>query len=207
LSPSRGRLESRIERKTHGVSREKALSWIGAALLAALTGLTQTGLAAEAVQSPQLPHFADADDSALVLEGRKIYGNSCSSCHGRRLPGQALWQLQDQFAGRRAPAHDSTGHTWQHADEDLFHMTKFGRFPAMPADAVSYMPAFESQLSDRDILAALAFIKSNWPLGIRATQAMLNPGFAGMPADAGKVPWTLPPNCIETIDEWSKRSK
>jgi hypothetical protein len=62
-------------------------------------------------------------------------------------------------------------------------------------------------LSDRQILAVLAFIKSNWPTGLRATQAMLNPGFAGMPADADKVPWTLPPNCIETIQQWQAGSK
>ena len=120
---------------------------------------------------------------------------ACSSCHGRRLQGQALWQVMDQYAGRRAPPQDATGHTWQHADEALFHMTKFGRFPASPPHRPSYMPAFAGRLTDREILAVLAFIKSGWPVGIRASQAMLNPGQEGMPKGAGDTSWTLPPNC------------
>ena len=55
------------------------------------------------------------------------------------------------------------------------------------------MPAFDKVLSDDDIIAVLAFIKSRWPTGIRASQSMLNPGFKGMPKDADKIDWTLPP--------------
>jgi mono/diheme cytochrome c family protein len=141
------------------------------------------------------PHFADADDADLVAAGRIVYTGNCASCHGRRLQGQPLWQLIDQYAGRRAPAHDETGHTWQHSDEAIFAMTKYGRFPGEPAARASFMPAFAGKLSDRDILAVSAFIKSRWPLGLRVSQAMLNPGFAGMPRDADQVEWRLPPTC------------
>jgi mono/diheme cytochrome c family protein len=140
-------------------------------------------------------HFANADDTALVSKGVVEYARYCGSCHGRNLQGQALWQLRDQFVGRRAPAHDATGHTWQHSDENLFRMVKFGHFPDAPGDAVSYMPAFSDSLSDTEILAVLAFIKSRWPIGLRASQAMLNPGIEGMPADAKQLDWTFPPNC------------
>lgn len=150
----------------------------------------------------RISHFAAADDAALTSRGGQVYAQYCGYCHGRRLQGQPLWQLQDRFAGRRAPAHDATGHTWQHSDDELFAITKFGRFPESPLTRPSYMPAFAPRLSDRDILAVLAFIKSRWPLGLRASQAMLNPGFAGMPADANKVKWTLPPNCFESIQAW-----
>lgn len=141
------------------------------------------------------PHFANADSAGPVREGRAIYMSSCSSCHGRRLQGQALWQVMDQYAGRRAPPQDATGHTWQHSDETLFQKTKFGRFPTESPARHSYMPAFAGRLSDAQILAVLAFIKSGWPLGIRASQAMLNPGQKGMPKTAGSYSWTLPPNC------------
>jgi mono/diheme cytochrome c family protein len=141
------------------------------------------------------PDFADADDRALVAKGRDIYMSACSSCHGRRLQGQALWQVIDQYAGRRAPPQDATGHTWQHSDEDLFRKVQTGRFPSAPPDAVTYMPAFGGHLNEREILAVLAFIKSSWPVGMRASQAMLNPGRRGMPKNLGKVSWTLPPNC------------
>jgi mono/diheme cytochrome c family protein len=158
---------------------------------------------AEAAPSPaETKHFADADDAALVAKGGELYMYSCANCHGRRLQGQALWQLRDQYEGRRAPAHDSTGHTWQHADEDLFHITKYGRFAAAPANLKSYMPAFEHALSDGEIIAVLAFIKAQWPVGIRASQSMLNPDHRGMPKGADKVDWTLPPNCTASFQRW-----
>ena len=123
-----------------------------------------------------------------------------SMSRNRRLTFElAKRELLDRYAGRRAPAHDATGHTWQHSDEDLFHMTALGRFAATSPREVSYMPAFGEGMKDSDILAVLAFIKSRWPMGLRVSQAMLNPGFAGMPADAGKTDWTLPPNCKATV--------
>jgi mono/diheme cytochrome c family protein len=140
----------------------------------------------------------------LVTQGAQVYQDNCSNCHGRRLQGQALWQLRDQYEGRRAPPHDSTGHTWQHSDEDVFHMTKFGRFAAAPATVVSFMPAFGARLRDDDIVAVVAFIKSRWPIGIRASQSMLNPGHKGMPAGADKVEWTLPPNCTASFQRWGQ---
>jgi len=160
-----------------------------------------------AAATPWPAHFANANDTALVKEGESIYMPVCSSCHGKHLEGQALWQVNDQFAGRRAPAHDATGHTWQHSDDDLFFKTKYGRFPYQPAHATYWMPAFAGHLSDHDIVAVIAFIKANWPTGIRASQAMLNPGQAGMPNDATKGDWTLPPNCTGTFVSWGAAGK
>ncbi len=162
---------------------------------------------AGAARAADASHFADADNDALVAQGAQVYRDNCSSCHGRRLQGQALWQLKDQYLGRRAPPHDATGHTWQHSDADLFTMTRTGKFPQAPKDAVSFMPGFDKRLGDDEIVAVLAFIKANWPTGIRASQSMLNPGFKGMPKDADKVEWTLPPNCIASIQRWSDGEK
>ncbi|HEX2593330.1 MAG TPA: cytochrome c [Rhizomicrobium sp.] len=169
-------------------------------VLALTVVLSATASLAFAAQTAS--HFADADNSALVAHGMQIYQRKCSGCHGIRLQGQPLWQLRDQFEGRRAPPHDATGHTWQHSDEDLFAMTKSGRFPQAPRDSKSYMPAYGAKLPDADIIAVLAFIKSRWPLGIRASQSMLNPGFKGMPKGADKLDWTLPPNCTGAFQRW-----
>ena len=139
-------------------------------------------------------HLADADDRALVLQGRQIYQRQCAACHGRSLQGQPLWQLQDAYAGRRAPAHDQTGHTWLHADEDLFRMIKLGRFDT--AGPATSMPAFQDRLSDGDILAVIAFIKASWPVGLRVAQATLNPGSAGMPVQAAQADWRFPATCM-----------
>lgn len=108
-----------------------------------------------------------------------------------------MWRLADENVHRRAPAHDQSGHTWQHADEDLFHIVKFGRFASSPPDDTSLMPAYAGHMSDEDILAVLAFIKARWPIGIRVLQAMLNPGNRGMPAEASSTDWKFPVLCSE----------
>jgi mono/diheme cytochrome c family protein len=153
-------------------------------------------------------HFANADDLSKVLAGKSLYMRWCSSCHGRRLQGQPLWQLNDQYAGRRAPAHDQTGHTWAHSDDELFFMTKEGRFPATAASETSYMPAFHAVLTDDQIVAVIAFIKANWSTGLRISQALLNPGNAGMPAAAlYNNDWTLPPTCVISSQRWRTTSR
>ena len=143
-------------------------------------------------------HLADADDAALVTEGNHLYRRHCASCHGRALQGQPLWQLLDENAGRRAPAHDASGHTWQHADEAIFRMTRDGTGGVPGA-----MPTFKDRLSDHEILAIIAFIKARWPLGLRVSQALLNPGYAGMPAGAETVEWRLPPTCSTVLQRAS----
>jgi mono/diheme cytochrome c family protein len=173
-------------------------------------GLGAGALAAGALLPPRAPaaaHFADADDMTLVASGKQLYRQHCAGCHGRYLQGQPLWQLLDKDAGRRAPAQDETGHSWQHADEDLFHVIKYGRFPPVASDEPSAMPAFEARLGDRDILAVLAFIKARWPLGIRVSQALLNPDDAGMPAGADAVEWRLPPTCNVLLQRQRARAR
>jgi S-disulfanyl-L-cysteine oxidoreductase SoxD len=147
------------------------------------------------VAPPAAPLVADAGDPATVALGEKLYLGHCASCHGHYRQGQPLWQIIDAYAGRRAPALDDTGDIWRRSDAALFHMTKYGRFAAAPRGAVSFMPAFGSVLADNQILAIIAFIKARWPIGLRIAQAMLNPGFAGMPVGVDDPAWRLPPSC------------
>ena len=147
-------------------------------------------------------HFADSTSVVDVRAGLKIYKVQCSSCHGRQLQGQSLWQAQDAYAGLRAPPHDETGHTWQHSDEDLFRKISSGHMDE-PSQATDRAQAFETHafrglLSDESILQVLAFIKARWPLGIRVAQSTLNPEFQGMPKDADTVEWTFPPTCLSS---------
>jgi protein SCO1/2 len=152
-------------------------------------------------------HFADADDVAKVAAGKLVYASWCARCHGRRLQGQPLWQLDDQYAGRRAPAHDQSGHTWAHSDEDLFYMARDGRFPSTSRTLPSYMPAYGDSLTDQQIIEVVAFIKATWPIGLRVSQALLNPGNAGMPAHAADIEWTLPPTCTISTQRWRTTSQ
>jgi mono/diheme cytochrome c family protein len=193
--------------------RPRASMWLVLHLAAAsLLGFGSRASGADAAEAdpvgPVKPaHFADADDAAMVAAGKLLYMRSCASCHGKRLQGQPLWQLEDQHRGERAPAHDQTGHTWAHPDEDLFRMARDGRFPQSPPERISHMPGFRESLTDTQILAVIAFIKATWPIGLRISQAMLNPGAAGMPADVASVEWTLPPNCTASAQRWRDTSR
>lgn len=118
---------------------------------------------------------ADPSNATLVAEGEVIYRQHCASCHGARLEGQPNWQIRKQDNRLPAPPHDVTGHTWHHPDGVLFQITKKGLTPPLaPEGYQSDMPAFGNVLSDRQIWAVLAYIKSTWPPDIREKQARMN---------------------------------
>ena len=121
-----------------------------------------------------LPKGADPTNVAQVQAGAKIYGDNCASCHGAKLEGQPNWKVPLAAGGLAAPPHDETGHTWHHPDQLLFDYTKLGGAKIAPAGFKSNMPSFKGVLSDGDIWAVLAFIKSKWPSKIRRRQKGLN---------------------------------
>lgn len=126
---------------------------------------------APAAIGPVVVPTLDPDEVAL---GEHIYGEACASCHGAKLEGQPDWQVRNADGKLPAPPHDETGHTWHHPDAQLFAITKFGLAPIAGADYATDMPAFEGTLTDAEILAALAYIKSRWPEKIRAHQAQID---------------------------------
>lgn len=65
--------------------------------------------------------------------------------------------------GYPAPPHDETGHTWHHPDELLFRITKHGGDALGIEGVKSNMPHFMNVLTDEEIWAVLAYIKSSWP--------------------------------------------
>jgi mono/diheme cytochrome c family protein len=106
---------------------------------------------------------ADAGDSARVALGKRVYLQHCAACHGAQLEGQPNWRSRLPNGRLPAPPHDETGHTWHHPDRLLFAITKEGLVPPhAPAGYESDMPAFGGKLSDDEIWAVLAYIKSRW---------------------------------------------
>ena len=106
---------------------------------------------------------ADPGDAGRVALGERVYAQHCASCHGAKLEGQPNWRSRLPNGRLPAPPHDETGHTWHHADALLFAITKQGVVPPYaPAGYESDMPAFGRTLSDDEIWAVLAFIKSRW---------------------------------------------
>jgi mono/diheme cytochrome c family protein len=53
-----------------------------------------------------------------------------------------------------------TGPTWHHIDQWLFEIIKYGGKHHAPPRYRSAMPAYQEMLSDAEIWAVLAFIKS-----------------------------------------------
>ena len=114
-----------------------------------------------------------ANNAALAEKGRGLYAQACADCHGLRLQGEPNWRQRRADGTLPAPPHDESGHTWHHPDPYLFAYTKFGGQGFMPEGQKSAMPGFGGQLSDREILAILAYIKSRWPDHIQERQARL----------------------------------
>nr|MBA2547767.1 cytochrome c [Burkholderiaceae bacterium] len=110
-----------------------------------------------------------------VALGAIVYRDHCASCHGANLEGQPNWMSRKPDGRFPAPPHDETGHTWHHPDGTLFDLTKLGLKPPLaPAGYQSDMPAFGPVLTDEQIWAVLAFIKSRWPEKIQARHSSMN---------------------------------
>lgn len=102
-------------------------------------------------------------DRPVVARGKVVYDQACAVCHGLKLEGQPNWRERLPSGRLPAPPHDESGHTWHHSDAHLFKVTKYGVAASAPPGYQTDMPGFEDQLSDDDIIASLAYIKSSWP--------------------------------------------
>jgi mono/diheme cytochrome c family protein len=147
---------------TRGILVVVALTVAGAVLaLAPLPAKEEAGL---------FP-YTDPD---VVARGRAIYADHCAACHGADLEGQPDWRQPDPDGYLPAPPHDATGHTWHHPDALLFEITKYGTEAVVGGGYRSNMRGFGDTLSDAEIVAVLAYIKSTWPPRIIERHDRLN---------------------------------
>jgi mono/diheme cytochrome c family protein len=142
---------------------KKHLSLIALVVVTALLGVLAWYLQTRAPD-------ADPDNKIQVAIGEGIYADNCARCHGANLEGESNWMVRKPTGRLPAPPHDASGHTWHHPDEQLFGIVKNGLESYAPPGYVSDMPAFGPTLSDNEIWAVLAFIKSSWPQQIRDRQ-------------------------------------
>ena len=130
-----------------------------------VTGLMILIVATNVAANRVAPTISSADQTnpELVAMGKIVYQARCASCHGANLEGQVNWQQPLSDGSMLAPPHDATGHTWHHNDRFLFETVKYGGQATAPVGRKNTMPAFQGQLSDGEIWATLAYIKSTWP--------------------------------------------
>ena len=113
-------------------------------------------------------------DASVVTRGEALYAVHCASCHGADLEGEADWRSPGPDGKLPAPPHDETGHTWHHPDAQLFQITKYGTEAMVGGSYRSNMIGFHDILTDAEIIAVLAFIKSTWPEPIQARHTEMN---------------------------------
>lgn len=120
--------------------------------------------------------YIDTRDTTRVAYGRSLYVGHCAACHGQKMEGQANWRERRADGRLPAPPHDESGHTWHHPDAVLFDITRNGMVPGRtaPEGYESDMPAYAGILSDEEIIAVLAYIKSTWPPEIRKLNDEVN---------------------------------
>jgi mono/diheme cytochrome c family protein len=133
-----------------------------AAMTAALAVVAVT-VSVVLMTGPYNPFLVKDGKAAQIAQGHALYGVHCASCHGKNLEGQPNWKTPLPSGRLPAPPHDKTGHTWHHTDDALIGITKLGLKPFAGDNYESDMPAFGAILSDEEIEAILAYIKSTWP--------------------------------------------
>jgi mono/diheme cytochrome c family protein len=145
------------------------VAWSAAAVAAALAIAVGTSW-----WFSEQPPRIDPNDPQQVAAGEAIYRTHCASCHGANLEGQPDWRTRLPTGRLPAPPHDASGHTWHHSDEVLLEIVKEGPAFYAALGVESDMPAFGSVLSEADMAAVLAYIKSTWPPQIQARQEQMS---------------------------------
>lgn len=144
--------------------------------LAACVGLI--GFAAQ-THAQDTAGLFDCQNQTVLARGAEIYSDNCAACHGTNLEGQANWRTERSAQGRAlAPPHDPTGYTWHHPDIQLFQIVKYGTAALVGGGYQSDMAAYDDVLTDADILAVMAFIKSTWPNDITERHNGINASVA-----------------------------
>lgn len=131
--------------------------WFTTAIaIAASTAVAACGPAE--VATPGMP----APDARQVAQGQAIHAQQCASCHGARGEGAPRWNNPDAAGELPPPPHDSTGHTWRHADGMLFRIVRDGwRDPYNASDRLT-MPPFATTLTPGETRAVIAYLKTWW---------------------------------------------
>lgn len=141
----------------------------------AITVLPMVLWVIQAADSSVHAEKADLTRNLNIIRGKVVSDKFCSLCHGKNLEGQPNWRQRKDDGKLPAPPLNGTGHTWHHADKLLFGIIKEGVVPPYgPPNYKTDMPAWGTTLSDEDIWAVIAYIKSRWPAEAQKIQKEIN---------------------------------
>lgn len=150
--------------------------WAAAAALLALAIAACNGESSPSAR-PESPAVQEAAPTATPSHpGQQNYVTHCAACHGVNGEGQPNWIIPGPDGLLPAPPHDNTGHTWHHGDGYLFQVTKRGGLAFAMPGRPSAMPGFDTQMTDREIVDVLEYIKRFWGRGEREFQATASMG-------------------------------
>jgi S-disulfanyl-L-cysteine oxidoreductase SoxD len=114
---------------------------------------------------------AGQSNAELVERGRQLYSTACASCHGEDLQGDPGWPQPLANGTRPASPLDARSQATEHDDEWIFRtIAEGGQATAAPGE-ISTMPAFGSTMTETQIWAMIAYIKSTWPPEVQQKQS------------------------------------
>jgi mono/diheme cytochrome c family protein len=118
--------------------------------------------------------YADPGDAGAVSHGRQVYAHNCAACHGDKLQGELQAGLDVPKGEKPATPLNGSGHSAHHSDADMFATVK-GESADGGQPGPRRMPRFGTTLTDDDVLAVIAYMKSRWPESIRQQHAQMFP--------------------------------
>lgn len=133
-------------------------------------------------ESPARLALIESDSN--LQAGRSSYDLLCAHCHGYGGEGQLEATIENTLSLGllTVPAHDATGHTWQHPDQVLREAILQGI--QNPLDHFP-MPAFEGTLNEEEINQVLDYIRLWWTVEQREYQRNLTRHHAEIDAEFG----------------------
>ena len=144
-------------------------------ILPACTTDTQMPDASVAIPVEAIPTIDPTNER--MSSAQFNYNRNCAHCHGYGGEGQNAGTIERtlNLGYHLVPAHDASGHTWQHPDQILFETIKYG----VPAPTNLFvMSGFSEQLNDDEIMAVIDYLRLWWTEEQQEWQASVSEQFA-----------------------------
>lgn len=136
----------------------------------------QSGLQVDWVARDDVPTI-DPNTDPILHTAQANYNIYCAHCHGYAGEGHnpSSEKIAKDLGYAIVPAHDASGHTWEHPDQLLFEVIKYGI--ENPLNLYP-MAEYGSRMSDDEIMGVIDYMKRWWTADQRAHQARLTEAWA-----------------------------